>query len=133
MKTLSRRSVTTGLAAAVTAIPAVGLSNGLTMAKGEAGELTLLIQRYWRERDAFNQHKLETDEEADALAAATYEAAERALVGVPARSAEDAHAAIDWLIREGTHSMIELGDDGSWGSVCKSLATAVRDYLASQV
>jgi hypothetical protein len=53
------------------------------------------------------------------------------MIGVPARSADDALAAIQLVIRDGEHSMIELDPDGRvWARVHASLVNAVRDYLA---
>jgi hypothetical protein len=52
MKPLSRRSVTTGMLAAVTAIPALGLPIGVVRAEGEPGELASLVSRYFAQVDA---------------------------------------------------------------------------------
>jgi hypothetical protein len=46
MKSISRRSVTTGLAAAVTAIPAVGLSQPARVDSGEDAAMRRLWQNY---------------------------------------------------------------------------------------
>ena len=131
MKPLTRRSVTTGLAAAVTAIPALGLPIGVVMAKGEPGQLAALIRRYWAEVDAFNADPAMED---DGLyfSEQPFDLTARQMIGVPARSADDALAAIELVIRDGEHSMIELDPDGSkWARLHTSLVTAVRDYLAS--
>ena len=54
------------------------------------------------------------------------------MIGVPALSADDALAAMDWITREGADSMIELDPDGTvWARTSASLMNAVRDYLAS--
>jgi hypothetical protein len=66
------------------------------------------------------------DKEANALAEATYEATTRQMIGVPARSADNALAAMDWITKEGAHSMIELGGGTFWGRVSDSLVNAVR-------
>ena len=63
MKPLSRRSITTGLAAAVTAIPAVGLCVG-HMANGEPGQLAALVRRYFEEVAAFNTDLAMEDDDA---------------------------------------------------------------------
>lgn len=96
MKPLSRRSVATGLAAAVTAIPAVGLSVGLAKASRGPSELAALIRRYWSEVDAFNANAPEDDD--DYIADQRYDLTMAEMVGVQARSADDAIAAMDWII-----------------------------------
>jgi hypothetical protein len=54
------------------------------------------------------------------------------MIGLPARGANDALAAMDWIIRHGPHGTIELNADGGlWARVGASLVNAVRDYLAS--
>ena len=130
MKPLSRRSVTTGLAAAVTAIPAVGLCKGV---EGPS-ELAALIRRYYEEVDAFSSVDHLTDAAADAHADATFNATMAEMIGVPARTANDALAAMEWLLREGADSMIDFDPHGTlWTRTCLSLVNAVRDYLAARV
>ena len=57
----------------------------------------------------------------------------RDMIGVSARSTHDALAAVEWIIREGADSMIELDANGSlWARTNASLLSAVRDYLAGK-
>ena len=130
MKPLTRRSVTTGLAAAVTAVPAVGLSKE---ADGPS-ELAALVRRDYEEVDAFNLVAHLTGEASDAHADATYNATMAEMIGVPARTASDALAAMEWLTREGAGSMIELDAEGTpWSKTCLSLMNAVKEYIARGV
>jgi hypothetical protein len=62
MKPLSRRSVTTGIVAAVTAIPAVGLATSLRAHPGD-DKLLAAIRRYKSEVAAINASHGLTDEE----------------------------------------------------------------------
>ena len=55
------------------------------------------------------------------------------MIGVPAESAEDAIAALGWIIEDGEDSEIELGGDTDWGRASESLLHAARDYLASRL
>jgi hypothetical protein len=52
------------------------------------------------------------------------------MIGVPARTAEDALAAIDFLIRENA-SFEDLDYDNHWGRVMTSLVDAIRGYIVS--
>ena len=118
--------------AVVAAVPAAAALGSPAFATGEPGQLAALVRRYYDEVDAFNAIALATDEASDSLADATYNATMSKMIGVPARSADDALAAMDWLIREGADSMIELDPDGTaWAQTCVSLVNAVRDYIAS--
>ena len=112
-----------GSAAALAAVPVVGLG------KSEGpSELAGLIRRYWVEWNAFPNGA--SDDEINAYVAATFRATEDAMIGVPARTAEDALAALDFLIRESEDFELDLSDDeGLHGS----LIGAVRDYIARQV
>jgi glycerol kinase len=102
---------------------------------GEPGQLAALVNRYFAEVDAFNARALSdgyTDEEADALADATFEATLRQMIGVPARTTEDALAALDWLIKEGADLESEYGEgDRMFGGVVTSLVDAIRDHIVS--
>jgi hypothetical protein len=137
MKPLSRRSVTTGLAAAVTAIPALGLCKG---AEGPS-ELAAIVRRYFAELDEFDSmpgHVFDAlpDAEVHAIANATYAGTAKKMIGVPARTPADALAAVDWIIREGRDSVIEIDgkpDAFLYNRVTHSLIHALRDYLAGRV
>jgi hypothetical protein len=92
------------------------------------------VKRYFAEIDAFNGFVITDnrgDEEANAMAEATYEATRERMIGVPARSAEDALAAMDWLTKEGVDFETELGDDGPHEQVVTSLVDAIRNYIVS--
>jgi hypothetical protein len=94
------------------------------MARGEPGQLATLVHRYFDEVDAFNTRALtdaSTDEEADALAEATYNATLRQMIGVPARTMGDALAALDWLIKEGADLENEYAGDLFFGAKCLSM------------
>lgn len=129
---LTRRSVTAGLAAAVTIVPGVALAKA---APGQTSELAALIRRWWAEGDAFNA--LPNDilgDHASAIANSTYNATANQMIGVPARTPEDTLAAIEWLIREDDANERIHFDDSVCGClydrVSHSLMHAVRDYLA---
>jgi hypothetical protein len=93
--TLTRRSVTAGIAAAVTAVPAVGFCKG---AEGPSA-FAARARQYYAEVDVFNLTEHETDDEANADSEATWASTFRGLRGVPVRTAEDALAAVDLIIR----------------------------------
>jgi hypothetical protein len=98
----------------------------------------LLVRRYFAEVDAFNDFALadeRTDEQADAFAAATYEKTMLEMVGVPARTREDALAALEWLIRDGA-DLDELNQQEDWNPFCNvagSLVDAIRGYIEGRV
>jgi hypothetical protein len=120
--------------AAVTAIAAIGLPMGAAMARGEPGQLAALVSRYFAEVDAFNTRALtdaSTDEEADALAEATYRTTLRQMIGTPARTPDDALAALDWLFKEDADFKNEYGGAGLFGRVVTSLVDAIKDYIVS--
>jgi hypothetical protein len=124
---INRRKALTVVAAAPVAVAAFP-----SIALGEPGELANLIRKYWSEIDFFNTRTLGwSDEESDAFAAQTFEATLEQLIGVPARSADDAIAALEWVLKEGKYNMISF----SWephGSAAQSLINAARDYLAGR-
>ena len=127
MKPLSRRSVTTGLAAAVTAIPAVGLCKN---AEGPS-ELAGLVRRYFDEVAAFNADPRGEDNDfyhADQPFDVTLEE----MIGVPVRNPDDAAAAVDMVLECGRDCMIDFGE-GSYGCAAESLLHSLRDYLAARV
>jgi hypothetical protein len=121
MKTsITRRKAITALAVmpASVAIPAVGVSVGGELAdkirtliayeQANAGLSDAASDRHWR--TVVRPHY-------------------KTFPGVPARSAEDALEAFDYLIRG---DLIEHGANG-YEKVTQSLVKAIRDYLASQV
>jgi hypothetical protein len=120
----------------------VELSAGLRAAVAERGELASLIDLYWRQVDAFNATQFLNDDEINALAAITYETTRKRMVGVPARTAEDAVAALDWLIKDGCDLSI-LSDDGGDSesdgpigdchTLVVSLVNAIRGYIEATV
>lgn len=119
-----------GVGAAVAAIAAVGLPMGATMAKREASQLAALISRYFAEVDVFNATPHPTDKEFNTHAATTFDRTLRQMIGVPARTADDALAAIDFLIREEA-SFEELAYGNQWARVVASLVDAIRGYIVS--
>ena len=121
--TMNRRKALAAVAvapAALAAFPTLGLCKDAT----EGGELAALIQRYFEETDAFSSWSSETspsDEEFDARADATFNATSEALSSVPARTREDALAAIEFLERE---NCVET----SWAPA-EALLNAIRGYI----
>ena len=128
MNQLTRRSVTTGLAA-VTAIPAVGLCKD---AEGPS-EFAAMVRRYYAEVDVFNRTEHETDDEANADSEATWRTTFRGLRGVPVRTAEDALAAVDLIIREGEGCMISLNSEYADEATLAFVVNSLRAYLAGRV
>jgi hypothetical protein len=51
------------------------------------------------------------------------------MIGVPARAAENALAALDWLIRDGVDFEIEYHDDPESSHEEVSLVAAIRGYI----
>jgi hypothetical protein len=137
MKNIARRELLRGtgvaaLAAGAAVVPFVG-----TRAAG--GELAALCRRYWEQVEVFNNLEDLSDDESDAHAAATFECTVRLMIGVPARNAEDALAALDWLIKESTNMYLVLNDtagdafdpNNDLDCLTVSLVRAVRGYIAS--
>jgi len=125
MKPLSRRSVTTGLAAAVAVIPLVGLATSAVANPGD-DKLLAVIGRYKAEVDAINaSHEDLSDEEIDAWVnradAILTEAA-----GLPALTAASALAALDLVSDEE-----DIGEHSIFGDQFRSLIEAIRGYIAS--
>lgn len=95
----------------------------------ETGELAALIGTYWAEMDAFHQRGMDDD----GLCLASLDGIMEKMIGVPARTATDASAAMDWIVSHGPSVTIELNPQGGlWNRVCASLVGAVRDYLAAR-
>jgi hypothetical protein len=55
------------------------------------------------------------------------------MIGVPVRSAGDASAAVEMILECGRSCMIDLGEEGSYGGVAKSLLHALRDFFSVKV
>ena len=104
---------------------AVGFPVRLTATMGEAGRLSALMVRLQAEEKRWR------DECDDNLSDALYEKIVTptmgAIIGVPARTPEDALAAIDYLIRE---QLIEEGAK-DFGAMVDSLVEAIRGYIVS--
>jgi hypothetical protein len=122
MKPLSRRSVTTGLVAAVTAIPAVALS--VSSAPSD-DKLLAVIRSYKSEIAAINASSDLSDEELDAWVdradAILMEAA-----GLPALTAASAVAALELVVAEG-----QVDSHSIYGERFLELVNAARGYIAS--
>ena len=110
MKPLTRRSVTTGSA--------------------DAGRLAGLVAQYFAQAEAVNKTRHETDEELTTHVQATTGKMLKKLVGVPAPTARDALAALDFLVAEG--AIQEIGDGSNFGAAVNSLVEAIQGYLLSQ-
>ncbi|MGA8692113.1 MAG: hypothetical protein WB662_20000 [Methyloceanibacter sp.] len=120
MKHLTRRSVTTGAIAAVTILPAVGLSLSPTKTQPTQDKLLKVINHYKAEVAAINAvHDNLGDDEIDAWTdnadAILSEAA-----GLPALTAATALAALDLVVEEE-----DIGEH------FKGLIDAVRGYIIS--
>jgi hypothetical protein len=100
--------------AVVAAVPAAVALGGAAVTFGEPGELAALVRRYFEEVEYFNATGFDgtdyrSDEESDALAESTFDKTMHEMVGVPARSREDALAALEWLTKDGANL-----DELSW-------------------
>ena len=121
MKPLSRRSVTTGLAAAVTVIPAVGLARAVPA----DDKLLTVIRRYRAEIDAVNASHGLSDEEvnawvdwADAILIET--------IGLPVLTTASAVAVISLFVDDP-----QIFQHWLYGDEFLALVKASRDYIAS--
>jgi hypothetical protein len=130
MQSASRRAVLQGGGA----IAATALVVAAPKAVGATGpsELAALINRYWAQVDAWNAIEDKTDEEfhADTPFDATLEQ----MVDVPARTADDAVAAIDWILKEGkedTSIGFDRDSDMLFDRIAVSLMDAVRGYVVA--
>ena len=123
MKSVTRRSVTTGMLAAVTAIPALGLATSVKANPGDDKLLTV-IRRYKSEVAAINASGDLSDEEIDAWMDRA-DAILAEAVSLPVLTAASALAALDLVIAEGLHSVL--------GKQFWALINAVRDHIASTV
>jgi hypothetical protein len=133
MTTQSRRDVLRGTGVAALAVGAAAVVPFAAQAGG--GELAALCRLYWQQVDEFNSTDHYTDEHSDRHAAETYERTVRLMTGAPARNAEDALAAIDWLIKKSPWFHICLSADdcdhnNDLDCLTVSLIGAVRGYVA---
>jgi hypothetical protein len=120
----------TGVAALAAGAAVVPFAVNTKISAG-GGELAGLIKLYWQQVHEFNNAEHITDDESDSYAAATYEATLQRIVGVPAKSREDALAAMDWLMREHADFGYQYGDtDNSFGSAVTWLTDEVIRYIA---
>jgi hypothetical protein len=121
---VSRRSVTTGIVAAVTAIPAVALS---VRSSPRDDKLLAVIRSYKSEITAINASGDLSDDELDAWVdradAILMEAA-----GLPALTAASAVAALELVVAEG-----QVGSHSVYGERFVELVRAARDYIALTV
>ena len=123
-KMISRRSVTTGLAAAVTALPSLGLCNSAKAAPGD-DPLLKVIGRYRAEIAAANASHGLTDEELDAWIDRA-DAILMEAVGLPVLTAASAVAVISLHVDEPI-----LAQHSVYGDEFSTLVRAARDYIAS--
>jgi hypothetical protein len=127
MKPLTRRSVTTGMVAAVTAIPAVTPSVS-ARADTRADKLLATIRRYRAEINAVNASHGLTDEVIDAC----IDRADAILVeavGPPVLTTASAMAVISLFIDD----VWMLSQHSVYGDAFLALAKAVRDYIGDKV
>ena len=120
MKPVTRRTVMAGAAAAVAVVPVVGLGKGVEGPSELAGKIRHLMAQ---EKAPFGRDL--PDAEVDRLYAELVEPLYETFPGVPARSAEDAHAAFEYLL---DNDLIEHGA-GGYEMVTESLVEAIRAYL----
>jgi hypothetical protein len=130
MQSIDRRNAlgTLGLAGAVALVTPAGVIAANVMAT-RSGELASLMRRYWAEIDVFNATPHPTDKESDAHAASTYEFTLAQMIGVPARSRDDALAAFQFIRDE-----LELEDrfGGDLADALSSLLDAVDGYISGR-
>jgi hypothetical protein len=125
MKSVTRRSVTTGMLAAVTAIPALGLAMSVRAHPGD-DKLLEAIGRYRGEVTAINASSGLDDEEIDAW----MDRADAFLieaVAMPVSTTAGAMAVISLFIDEGWM----LSQHNVFGDEFLALARAALNYVAS--
>lgn len=127
---LGRRDFLSVGGAAVAAAGLAGVAAGSKTVLAFEPSLAVLVPRYFAEIGVFNNTDHASDEESDAHAEATFERTMEEMIGLPARTADDALAALDWLMREKAN-LDEMAIGGSFGDVVASLVTAIRDYLVA--
>lgn len=128
---LSRRNVAAGLAAAVTAVPAVGLCSIPRMPNLREDRIIEILKRYQAGCDALNatcKVRGLSDGELDAIVDRNDKTLAE-VVGLPALTAAGALAALDFVIAE---QMEELAPDVfPFDGIIASLLDTVRGYIAS--
>ena len=133
MTHIDRRKILT----VVAVVPAVAALGAPAFASDEPGELAALVVRYFAEVEDFNRlspAEGRTDEDNDALAEATFDNTMQEMVGVPARSRQDALAALDWLTKEGVDlDELSYGDWSPHARTANSLVDAIRVYIEGGV
>lgn len=129
----TRRDVMRSGALATLAIASAPALSAANLSPGTHGQLAVLVRRYFTEIAVSNATDHETDEKFDAHAGETYEKTMREMVGVPARTRDDALAALDWLIKDGADlSTLHQEDWNPLQRTARSLVYAVRDYIATR-
>jgi len=116
--------------AVVAAVPAAAALGSVPTLAG--GELAALVKRYFEQVDVFNRVAVQdgrTDKQNDALARATYDKTLQRIIGAPARTSDDALAALEFLERE---EMIETWAGDAEG-LSESLVDAIRGYIEGRV
>ena len=128
---LTRRSAVTGLAVAVTAIPAVGLCSISRTPNVSEDRIIEILRRYRAGCDALNatcKARGLSDEELDAIVNRN-DTILAEVVGLPAVTAAGALAALDFVIQD---QMEELHPDVfPFDGIIASLLDTVRAYIAS--
>jgi hypothetical protein len=147
MESIARRKLMQG-GAALAVAAAVPAAVKAAQAEAGDGELAALVKLYFEQLAEFNATDHKTDRESNRHAATTYEKTRKQMIGVPARSAEDAIAAIDFLVKESEFDTVDLSvnqvldeDANLWMAiadepmdpVAMSLVKAVRGYLEGRV
>ena len=89
--------------------------------------LSVVIKRYWAEIEAFENTPHTDVAVSDAQADETFIRTQKEMIGLPARTADDALAALDWLVRREAE-LIQVGSDG-YLPIVESLVTAIHGYL----
>lgn len=131
---ISRRKMMATTAAVIPAAALAGTPALAMPAVPVEGSLAGVVKRYFAEIDAFNSTHHATDEESNAHADATYERTLSMMIGVPARTGEDALAVLDWLLREGVNLNCTYGDideECAYGRAATWLVDTLHDYLAA--
>ena len=126
MKSITRRSVTTGLAAAVTVMHAAGLPTGARIAPGKDDPLFEAIQRYRVEVAALNSSSGLSDEEVDAWCHRCDTILADATAEHEVQSEAAAHAVIDLVLDEP-----QLLTHFWFGNELAELVRAARGFLAA--
>lgn len=96
--------------------------------QGGTSELAALMRRCISEMSAFDFNApYLTDQEAEVLAETTFTRTMREIADVPARTRDDALAALDWLIF--LWADLSCSDWDPYPEVTRSLLDAIRNYI----